>query len=236
MASIPTPTSSSVRARAMTPVPAVDDFSDVPPPSLPSTSTPSAKTNPMLLSSASCQGFSISCFNSTLSSTSTPGPFSNATSSTAPHRASYDDVYVQTARCHLHRLVLSLGFRVTRHSAECPAESACYPDSGDTRRAVPVIGGWRGDCNGAGWGSQHSPRVPASRKDGSAAIFAPRRRDRSSPRLWRSRLGGGVFLGTRAIHRPMVTLGVYQPLYIRVYERPLVPAYTKGGHSGNQFY
>jgi hypothetical protein len=39
MASIPTPTSSSVRARAMTPVRAVDDFSDVPSPSLPSTST-----------------------------------------------------------------------------------------------------------------------------------------------------------------------------------------------------
>ena len=73
-----------------------------------------------------------------------------------------------------------------------------------------------------GGGSQHSPRVPAARKDGSAAIFAPGRRDRSSPRLWRSRLGGGVLLGTRVIHRPTVTLGVYQRLYIRVYGRPLV--------------
>lgn len=31
-----------------------------------------------------------------------------------------------------------------------------------------------------------------------------------------------MLLGTRVIHRPTVTLGVYQRLYIRVYERPLV--------------
>ena len=57
-----------------------------------------------------------------------------------PHRASYDDVYVQTARSYLHHLVLSLGCHVTRR----PAEPACHPYRGDTRRAVLVIGAGRG--------------------------------------------------------------------------------------------
>lgn len=70
-------------------------------------------------------------------------------------------------------------------------------------------------------GSQHSPRAPAARKDGSAAIFAPGRRDRSSPWLRGSRPGGGLLLGTRVISSD-VTLGVYQRPYIRVHERPLV--------------
>jgi len=43
---------------------------------------------------------------------------------------------------------------------------------------------------------------------------------RPTARLRRSRPGGGVLLGTRVIHCPIVTLGVYQCPYIPVHERP----------------
>lgn len=86
---------------------------------------------------------------------------------------------------------------------------------------IVVIPGGLCLSSARGGGSSHSPRAPTARKDGSA-IFVPGWRDRSSPRLRRSRPGGGVLLATRAIHRPTVTLGIYQRPYIPVHERPLV--------------